>query len=484
MSDHPVLRYIPAGAWSLVESLVSNRAKALLITLIDFLENDVIPSEALYHAQLPADPVTRWQAVPQVLENLKMKAKKLGLWNLWLSGGDFQGMAGGEGGGLTNLEYAIMAEVMGHSIVLAPQATNCSAPDTGNMEVLARFGTQEQKNKYLVPLLNGDIRSSFAMTEYGGKSLNPQHYSISHAVLTFCVVASSDATNLHNTQATLSSSSTLSLSGHKWWISGAGDPRTSVHIVLAVTDPNNPSAYKRHSLLLIESRQKGVNIVRPMMVMGYDDAPEGHCEVIYDNVQVDLVRGVVGGKEGLGRGFEMLQARLGPGRLHHCMRSLGVASRTLDLLLQRVSDPARKTFGKYLREHGTVLADIAHSRAEIDQSRLLVLAAARQIDVAGAKGALQDIGIAKFTVPKMALQVVDRAMQVHGAEGLSQDQPLASWYAQLRTLRFADGPDEVHIQQIGQRELKRVKELQNRTQKIRRESERLLKEGGKERAKL
>lgn len=204
-----------------------------------------------------------------------------------------------------------MAEVMGHSIVLAPQATNCSAPDTGNMEVLARFGTQEQKNKYLVPLLNGDIRSSFAMTEYGGKSFDPQYYDISHAELTFCVVASSDATNLHNTQATLSSSSTLSLSGHKWWISGAGDPRTSVHIVLAVTDPNNPSAYKRHSLLLVEPTQKGVKIVRPMMVMGYDDAPEGHCEVIYDNVQVDLVRGVVGGKEGLGRGFEMLQARLG-----------------------------------------------------------------------------------------------------------------------------------------------------------------------------
>ncbi|AFR97530.2 acyl-CoA dehydrogenase [Cryptococcus neoformans C23] len=464
MSEHPVLRYIPAGAWALVEHLVSNRAKTLLAILIDFLEDDVMPSEALYHAQIPADPATRWQAIPQALENLKSKAKKLGLWNLWLSGGDFQGMAGGEGGGLTNLEYAIMAEVMGHSIILAPQATNCSAPDTGNMEVLARFGTQEQKNKYLVPLLNGDIRSSFSMTEYG--------------------VASSDATNLHNTQATSLSSSTLSLSGHKWWISGAGDPRTSVHIVLAVTDPKNPSAYKRHSLLLVEPKQKGVKIVRPMMVMGYDDAPEGHCEVIYDNVEVDLVKGVVGGKEGLGRGFEMLQARLGPGRLHHCMRSLGIASRALDLLLQRVSDPARKTFGKYLREHGTVLADIAHSRAEIDQSRLLVLAAARQIDVAGAKGALQDIGISKFTVPKMALQVVDRAMQVHGAEGLSQDQPLASWYAQLRTLRFADGPDEVHIQQIGKRELKRVEELQSRTEKIRRESERLLKEGGKERAKL
>nr|ODN93719.1 acyl-CoA dehydrogenase [Cryptococcus depauperatus CBS 7855] len=466
MADHPVTRYIPAGTWALVEPLFSRRGREILTTLIDFVENDAIPSEKLYHAQLSTDPSTRWSTVPPVLEKLKNKAKVLGLWNVWLSGDDFQGMAGGEGGNVSNLEYAIMAEIMGRSIHLAPQATNCSAPDTGNMEVLARFGTFEQKEKYLVPLLKGEIRSSFAMTEYG--------------------TASSDATNLHNTIATLSSPSKYILSGHKWWISGAGDPRTKMHIVVAVTDPKNPSPYKRHSLLLVNPKQRGVRVIRPMMIFGYDDAPEGHCEVVYDNVEIDAVESVVGGKEGLGRGFEMLQARLGPGRLHHCMRSLGIASRALDLLLLRVSDPSRKTFGKLLREHGTVLADIAHSRAQLDQSRLLVLAAARQIDMVGAKGGLQDIGIAKFTVPTMALQIVDRAMQVYGAQGLSQDSPLASWYAQLRTLRYADagGPDEVHIQQIGKRELQRVEELQQRAEQVKKAAERLLRENGKERAKL
>ncbi|WWD21555.1 hypothetical protein CI109_106041 [Kwoniella shandongensis] len=466
MSDHPALRYISKGAWGLVEPLVSPRAKDLLAKLVDFLENDVIPAEALFHAQIPTHPPeARWASVPTVLETLKDRAKELGLWNLWLSGGDFQGMAGGQGGGLTNLEYALMAEIMGHSAILAPQATNCSAPDTGNMEVLARFGTQAQKEKYLVPLLKGEIRSSFSMTEFG--------------------VASSDATNLRNTTAVLDAAKkTVSLTGHKWWITGAGDPRNKVHIVLAVTDPENPSPHRRHSLVLVDPKQKGVRVVRPLTVFGYDDAPEGHCEMRYDNVQVDVDSGVVGGKAGLGRGFEIIQARLGPGRLHHCMRSIGIATRALDMLLQRVSDPARKTFGKHLREHGTVLADIAHSRAEIDQARLLVLAAARRVDVAGAKGALQDIGIAKFTVPTMALRVVDRAMQVYGAEGVSSDTHLPYFYASLRTLRYADGPDEVHIQQIGKQELKRVEELRKRTDQIKAKSEKLLREGGKERAKL
>ncbi|WVQ83307.1 hypothetical protein IAT38_005446 [Cryptococcus sp. DSM 104549] len=460
MSAHPVLQYIPPGAWELVEPHFSERGKKVLATLIDFVENDVVPAEALYHAQIPENPNLRWASVPAVLDTLKAKAKKLGLWNLWLSGGDFQGMAGGEGGGLTNLEYAVMAEIMGRTGSLASQATNCAAPDTGNMEVLARFGTQKQKDKYLVPLLTGEARSSFSMTEVG--------------------VASSDATNLHNTTALpkSSSSSTLTVNGHKWWISGAGDPRNIIHIVLAQTDPENPSKHKRYSLVLVEPKEKGVKIVRPMTVFGYDDAPEGHCEVVYDNVEVDIEERVVGGKAGLGKGFAILQARLGPGRLHHCMRSVGIATRSLDLLLERVSNPARKTFGKELREHGTVLADIAHSRAEIDQSRLLVLAAARRIDSVGAKGALQDIGIAKFTVPNMALRVVDRAMQVHGAEGLSSDTPLAAFYGGLRTLRYADGPDEVHIQQIGKQELKRVEELRRRTEKVIAKSDRLLKEAG------
>ncbi|KAK8847464.1 hypothetical protein IAR55_005322 [Kwoniella newhampshirensis] len=466
MSDHPALRYISKGAWALVEPLVSPRAKDLLASLVGFMENDVIPSEALFHAQIPTHPPeARWASVPSILETLKDRAKTLGLWNLWLSGGDFQGLAGGEGGGLSNLEYALMAEIMGHSAILAPQATNCSAPDTGNMEVLARFGTQAQKDKYLIPLLKGEIRSSFSMTEFG--------------------VASSDATNLRNTTATLDpASKTLSLTGHKWWITGAGDPRNKVHIVLAVTDPGNPSPHRRHSLVLVDPKQKGVTVIRPLTVFGYDDAPEGHCEMRYDDVKVDVDSGVVGGKAGLGRGFEMIQARLGPGRLHHCMRSIGIATRALEMLLQRVADPARKTFGKHLREHGTVLADIAHSRAEIDQARLLVLAAARRVDVAGAKGALQDIGITKFTVPTMALRVVDRAMQVYGAEGVSSDTPLPYFYGSLRTLRYADGPDEVHIQQIGKQELKRIEELRKRSDEIRAKSEKLLRDGGKHRARL
>ncbi|WWC86845.1 uncharacterized protein L201_001724 [Kwoniella dendrophila CBS 6074] len=464
--QHPVLKYISAGAWSLVEPLISPRASDLLTALTSFMENDVLPAEKLFHAQIPSyPPEARWASIPPVLENLKIKAKKLGLWNLWLSGGDFQGMAGGEGGGLSNLEYALMAEIMGHSAILAPQATNCSAPDTGNMEVLARYGTPEQKQKYLVPLLKGEIRSSFSMTEYG--------------------VASSDATNLRNTTALPDSSNkALRVNGHKWWITGAGDPRNIIHIVLAVTDPNNPSPHKRHSLVLVDPRAKGVKIVRPLTVFGYDDAPEGHCEVVYDNVEIDVDSGVVGGRQGLGRGFEIIQARLGPGRIHHCMRTIGIASRALDILLQRVSDPNRRTFGKHLREHGTVLADIAHSRAEIDQARLLVLAAARRIDIAGAKGAMQDIGIAKFTVPSMALKVIDRAMQVHGAEGVSEDTPLAYYYASLRTLRYADGPDEVHIRQIGKNELKGVDKLRERTNKIKKESDRLMKENGKSKAKL
>ncbi|WRT64718.1 uncharacterized protein IL334_001652 [Kwoniella shivajii] len=465
MADHPVLRYLSPGAWSLIEPLISQRAKGLLTSLVEFLENDVLPSEKLFHAQIPSHPPeARWASIPPVMERLKHRAKGLGLWNLWLSGGDFQGMAGGEGGGLTNLEYAVMAEIMGHSAILAPQATNCSAPDTGNMEVLARYGTPQQKERYLIPLLKGDIRSSFSMTEYG--------------------VASSDATNLRNTTALPDDSGNLSVKGHKWWITGAGDPRNVIHIVLAVTDPKNPSPHKRHSLVLVDPRAKGVKIVRPLTVFGYDDAPEGHCEVIYDGVKIDVENGVVGGTAGLGKGFEIIQARLGPGRLHHCMRTIGIANRALDILLQRVSDPNRKTFGKYLKEHGTVVADIAHSRAEIDQARLLVLAAARRVDVAGAKGAMQDIGMAKFTVPSMALKVVDRAMQVHGAEGLSEDTPLAYYYGSLRTLKYADGPDEVHIQQVGKNELKRAEKLKERTEMIKQKSDSLLKEAGKLKAKL
>ncbi|ORY30359.1 acyl-CoA dehydrogenase/oxidase [Naematelia encephala] len=452
MSKHRVLEYISAGTWDLVEPLFSDRGKEILDRLIVFLQDEILPAETHFHSQISSDPQKRWQSVPAILDTLKTRAKELGLWNLWLSGGEFQHLAQGGGGGLTNLEYAVMAEIMGHSIVLYPQATNCSAPDTGNMEVFARFGTKAQKARYLKPLLDGEIRSSFAMTEYG--------------------VASSDATNLKNTTA-VREKDELVVNGHKWWISGAGDPRNALHIVLAMTDPHNQSPYRRHSLVLVDPHGRGVNVVRPMTVYGYDDAPEGHCEVKYEGVRIGLHEGVVGGEAGLGRGFEMLQARLGPGRLHHCMRAVGVASRALSLVLLRASDPARKTFGKQLREHGTVLADVANSRAEIDQARLLVLAAARRIDVVGAKGALKEIGIAKFMVPAMALRVVDRAIQVYGAEGISQDQPLAAMYASLRTLRFADGPDEVHVQQIGKREMKDAEGVREKAKRVKDKEESL-----------
>lgn len=387
------------------------------------------------------------------MEDLKAKAKKRGLWNLFLSKKHYPDV----GVDLTNLEYAVMAEVMGYSIHLAPQACNCSAPDTGNMEVFARYGNEEQKKKYLAPLLEGKIRSSFAMTEFG--------------------VASSDATNLRG--SIRKEGNEVVVNAHKWWISGAGDPRNKIHILIGLSDPENPSPHKRHTIVLIPPNTPGVQIVRPMSVFGYDDAPEGHCEVRYDNVRLNEKDCLVGG---WGRGFEIIQGRLGPGRIHHCMRSIGIASRSLDMMLERVSDPARKTFGKLLREHGTIMADIAKSRSEIDGARLLVLSAAHQIDAVRAKGAMKDIGIAKFVVPSMALQVVDRAMQSFGAEGLCQDQPLAQFYSGLRTLRYADGPDEVHMQQIAKQELKRVPELNARSAKIKAIREDL--EKGKTQAKL
>jgi len=370
-----------ANSVSQVEPHFSPNGLKMLSTAISFLEDDCMPALALYHQQIPQGGPERWQVIPPVLETLKEKAKKVGLWNLWLSGGEFQHLAGGSGAGLSNLEYAVIAEISGHCQRLMPEAMNCSAPDTGNMEVFARFGTQAQKDKYLFPLVNGKIRSAFSMTEYG--------------------IPSSDASNLRNTVARREGNK-LILNGHKWWISGAGDPRCSVHIVVAQTDPTNPSKHKRHSILFVDPKTPGVEIVRPMKVFGYDDAPEGHCEVVYKDVVLDLEESVAGGSGNLGRGFEMLQARLGPGRIHHCMRAIGVASRALDLMLLRVTNPNRKTFGKVLREHGTILVDIAKSRAEIDQARLFVLSAAKRIDQVKAKGALKEIGLAKVS-PSVAV---------------------------------------------------------------------------------
>ncbi|KAG8218414.1 acyl-CoA dehydrogenase NM domain-like protein [Butyriboletus roseoflavus] len=436
MVSHPVVELTSEASWSLIEDKFTPYGKETLAKLVGFLQDEVYPSIKLYHAQIPRDPVQRWKTVVPVIEELKVKARRLGLWNLFLNKVHYPQ----HGVPLSNLEYAVMAEVLGRGGHAASEAVNCAAPDTGNMEVLARYGSPEQQKEWLTPLLNGDIRSAFAMTER--------------------FVASSDARNIKT--SIRQEGNEIVINGHKWWISGAGDPRTKLHLVMGKSEPGNPDGYKQQSVVIVPADTPGVRVVRPMEVFGYDDAPEGHCEVIYEDVRVPLSNLVLG----WGRGFEIIQGRLGPGRIHHCMRSIGVASRALDLMIQRVTDPSRKTFGKFLYEHGTVIAEIAKSRAEIEAARLLVLSAALQIDKYKAKGALKEIGIAKFTVPAMACNIVDRAMQAFGAEGLSQDQELASMYAQLRTLRLADGPDAVHIQQIGTRELKRAPELHKRAAEL------------------
>jgi len=285
-------------------------------------------------------------------------------------------------------------------------------------------------------------------------------------------VASSDAKNIRT--SIRQEGNEIVINGHKWWISGAGDPRTKLHLVMGKSDPNGKNAYNQQSVVIVPVDAPGVKIIRPMRVFGYDDAPEGHCEIIYDNVRVPLSNLVLG----WGRGFEIIQGRLGPGRIHHCMRSIGHAQYALNVMLQRVTDPGRKTFGKYLHEHGTVIADIAKSRAEIEAARLLVLSAAIQIDKYKAKGALKEIGIAKFVVPSMALDVVDRAIQSFGAEGVSQDTELAHRWAGLRTLRIADGPDAVHIQQVGQRELRRAPELTRKAQEVKKKQMTLMEKYG------
>ncbi|KZP24670.1 acyl-CoA dehydrogenase NM domain-like protein [Athelia psychrophila] len=448
MAPHPIIELTSEASWSLIEDKFSPFAKETLAKLIEFQQNEVIPAQALAHAQIPTDPSKRWKVVIPVVEELKVKARKLGLWNLFLSKTHYPE----HGVPLTNLEYAVMAEVLGRGGHIASEIVNCSAPDTGNMEVLARYGSPEQQKKWLLPLLDGKIRSAFAMTER--------------------FVASSDATNIKT--SIVREGNDIVINGHKWWISGAGDPRCKLHLVMGKSDPGNASPYNQQSVVIVPADAPGVKIIRPMQVFGYDDAPEGHCEIIYDNVRVPIGNLVLG----WGKGFEIIQGRLGPGRIHHCMRSIGAAQMALDLMITRVTDPTRKTFGKLLYQHGTVVADIAQSRAEIESSRLLVLSAALQIDKYKAKGAMKEIGIAKFVIPLMACNVVDRAIQAFGAEGVSQDQPLAQLYAGLRTLRLADGPDAVHIQQVGQRELKRAPGLTKKHAEVKRKEKALLENAG------
>ncbi|KAJ2726989.1 hypothetical protein GGI07_000106 [Coemansia sp. Benny D115] len=396
---------------------LSPRAEELKRRLTEFVENECIPAEAEYHKALGTG-TQRWKTVPAVMDRLKKRARELGLWNLFLT------REYAEGAGLTNYEYAVLCEITGRSPAIAPEACNCSAPDTGNMEVLVKYGSAEQKKRWLEPLLAGEIRSAFAMTEPA--------------------VASSDATNIC-TRIEPSRGGYV-VNGRKWWISGAGHPRCAVFLVMGKTDLS-ASKYGQQSIVLVPADTPGVRVERPLTVFGYDDAPHGHCEVVFEDVWVPRENLILGE----GRGFEVIQGRLGPGRIHHCMRSLGMGERGLELLVQRVQ--SRTTFGRKIAEHGVVLDYIARSRMELEGARLLVLRAADMIDKVGAKRARKEIAMAKVVVPSAVLRILDRAIQMHGAGGVGQDTPLADFWAGMRTLRIADGPDEVHTRQIAQMEI-------------------------------
>ena len=394
---------------------ISERARAIDRELAQFMAAHVYPAEAEF-AAWDRDPARRWH-VPPLLESLKAKARAAGLWNLFLP-------HSGEGAGLNNLDYAPLAERMGRSLI-ASEIFNCSAPDTGNMEVLHQFGTPEQKARWLVPLLAGEIRSAFAMTE-------PE-------------VASSDATNI--ALPLVRDGGEYIVHGRKWWTTGATDPRCKVLIVMGVTDAQAP-AHRRQSMLLVPMDTPGVRVLRPLQVFGYDDAPHGHAEVVFENARVPAGNLL----HEAGSGFEIAQARLGPGRIHHCMRLIGLAQRALETMLERAR--TRVAFGAPLGQHGMAQEAIARSRCEIEQARLLTLQAAASLDALGNKGAKDLIGVIKIVAPQMACRVIDRAMQMHGGGGLSQDHFLAQAYAGARALRLADGPDEVHIAALARSMLK------------------------------
>jgi acyl-CoA dehydrogenase len=382
--------------------------------LLDFMQQEVYPAEAVWAIQVAEDR----RRPPPVMEALKVRARAAGLWNLFLPGGE-------HGAGLSNLQYAPLCEILGRSLI-APEACNCSAPDTGNKELLARYGSAEQKARWLLPLLSGEIRSCFAMTE-------PD-------------VASSDATNIRT--AIVREGEHYVITGRKWWTSGAADPRCRIAIVMGRSDPN-AAPHLQQSMILVPMDTPGVSVVRGLSVFGYDDAPHGHAEVIFDRVRVPAGNLLLGE----GRGFEIAQGRLGPGRMHHCMRMIGLAERALELMCRRVRE--RVAFGRPLAEQGTIRADIAESRIEIEQVRLLVLRAARLMDEGGNQTARAEIAMIKVAAPRMAVAVLDRAIQAHGGAGVSQDTFLAAAWAQARALRIFDGPDEVHREAIAKLELRR-----------------------------
>lgn len=407
-----------------MEFTPSPRTQELAEKLTAFMNAEVYPNEALFQEQLNQGD-TRWKVVP-IVEDLKAKAKAAGLWNLFLPESEL-------GAGLTNLEYAPLCEIMGR-VPWAPEVFNCNAPDTGNMETLVRYGDDDQKEQWLKPLLAGEIRSAFAMTE-------PD-------------VASSDATNI-KTSIRMDGNHYV-INGRKWWTSGVGSPHCKVLIVMGKNDPD-AETYKQQSMILVPLDTPGVKVERMLDVMGFDDAPHGHGEVTFDNVRVPASNMLLGE----GRGFEIAQGRLGPGRIHHCMRIVGIAERALEFMCKRATE--RETWGKALADRGVTQERIAKSRIEIEMCRLLVLKAAWMMDTVGNKAARQEIGMIKVAAPNMALEVVDRAIQAFGGAGMCQDTPLAYFWARMRALKFADGPDEVHRRQIARMELRRQADWPPRT---------------------
>ncbi|WP_372884560.1 acyl-CoA dehydrogenase family protein [Shimia sp.] len=404
---------------------LSDRAKALREALLQFMDEHIYPNEDLFEAQHgEGDP---WDA-PPILEELKAKARAAGLWNLFLPYEDARAYGGA---GLSNLDYATLCEIMGRSPI-APEVFNCSAPDTGNMETLWLYGSQAQKDQWLRPLLNGEIRSCFSMTE-------PE-------------VASSDATNIEC--SIRRDGEDYVINGRKWWSSGANANACKLAIVMGKTDPEGPK-HRQQSMILVPMDSPGVTVERALTVFGYDHAPHGHAEISYDNVRVPAGNILLGE----GRGFEIAQGRLGPGRIHHCMRQIGVAERALEEMCQRAL--AREAFGKPIAEHGVTRHWIAESRCDIDQARLLTMNAAHMMDTVGNKVARKEIAMIKVVAPTMCGRVIDRAIQVHGGMGVSQDSRLAGFYANSRTLRLADGPDEVHRETIAKQELRQYRS--NRT---------------------
>jgi acyl-CoA dehydrogenase len=401
----------------------SPKTKELQARLLRFMDENIYPNEQACHDEIEANTVAgkRWTPL-QTIEKLKVKAQEQGLWNLFLPK-DTADIAGVRGADLSNQEYAPLAEIMGR-VHWASEVFNCSAPDTGNMETIARYGTAEHREQWLQPLLAGKIRSAFAMTE-------PE-------------VASSDATNIATRIERQGDEYVIN--GRKWWTSGAGDPRCAIYITMGKTDPEAPR-HSQQSMILVPADAPGFTVVRPLSVMGYDDAPHGHMEVTYENVRVPASNILLGE----GRGFEIAQGRLGPGRIHHCMRLIGQAERALEYMCKRAS--SRVAFGKTVAAQTVTQERIAEARCKIDMARLLTLKAAWMMDVAGNKFAKNEIAMIKVVAPSMACQVIDWAIQVHGGGGMCQDFPLAYAYAHARTLRFADGPDEVHRNAIAKLEL-------------------------------